>query len=339
MSKIPTSDLDLVRIRFERGDPVAEIARDFGVTTHGIGYHAQRRKWRRPQPGGWREAARGMYETGAMCRDIGTTLGVEESTVLATARRFGWTRKTANCYKCGAVVVAQSNRGNKRRCAECRAANVRHRKQIRAAAGIIREARLAAKRKAWGRGERTPIHIFRARSAPKATRAPSPQSEVSSYRKHGTRPTTREGALEILKRTLTRLLDQRCTAEGVKRDTIEYRAKYAVNAEFREREQKRTSGKRWGNRADGRDDGTLTREVVRRLFARAKQCPYCWHPMTSKDKSLDHMEPLSRGGWHSATNVLVCCRRCNSRKHDTPYAEWLTKIPVPCERALRTRAA
>jgi len=135
------------------------------------------------------------------------------------------------------------------------------------------------------------------------------------------------------------LLVQRAAEDGVSLWTIKYRHKYATDESFRERERLRTSGKRWGNRADGRDDGTLTKETVRRLFAKAKTCPYCWQPMKSQDKSLDHMEPLSRGGWHSVRNVLVCCIRCNSRKHDTPWEEWIVKIPAACEKALREKAA
>lgn len=82
------------------------------------------------------------------------------------------------------------------------------------------------------------------------------------------------------------------------------------------------------------DDGTLDKVTLRRLFATAKRCPYCWHQMKSKDKSLDHMEPISRGGKHSIGNVIVCCLRCNMRKRDLPFHDWLGMIPVPCERAL-----
>jgi 5-methylcytosine-specific restriction endonuclease McrA len=94
------------------------------------------------------------------------------------------------------------------------------------------------------------------------------------------------------------------------------------------------SGKRWADRAQGRDDGSLTQAVVRALFSAATKCPYCWQPMRSKDKSLDHKQPLSRGGWHSVTNVIVCCLRCNSRKHGRPWTEWLAMIPAPCASAL-----
>jgi 5-methylcytosine-specific restriction endonuclease McrA len=61
--------------------------------------------------------------------------------------------------------------------------------------------------------------------------------------------------------------------------------------------------------------------------------------MKSQDKSLDHMEPLSLGGWHSIDNVMVCCLRCNVKKNAMPYAEWLERIPEPCQRKLTERAA
>lgn len=172
------------------------------------------------------------------------------------------------------------------------------------------------------------------RAAAEATRREKPEVQLGRYRHFGEQPTTVEGALAILQATLRKLLVTRCERDGLKLDTIEYRVRYARDPEFRDRERKRTSGKRWGNRADGRDDGSLTAPVIRQLFAKARKCPYCWQPMHSRDKSLDHMEPLSRGGWHSLANVRVCCLRCNSRKGDTPYREWLKRIPEPCAREL-----
>jgi 5-methylcytosine-specific restriction endonuclease McrA len=50
------------------------------------------------------------------------------------------------------------------------------------------------------------------------------------------------------------------------------------------------------------------------------------------------MEPLSLGGWNSLDNVMVCCLRCNVKKHAMPYAEWLERIPEPCQRKLAERA-
>jgi len=63
------------------------------------------------------------------------------------------------------------------------------------------------------------------------------------------------------------------------------------------------------------DDGSLTPQVIARLFAAASRCPVCRQRMRSKDKSLDHIEPKCRGGAHSLLNVRVICKHCNAQKN------------------------
>jgi hypothetical protein len=77
---------------------------------------------------------------------------------------------------------------------------------------------------------------------------------------------------------------------------------------------------------DARNDGTLTPESLRSLFAEAKNCPYCKAPMRSQDKSLDHIVPLTRGGWHSLTNACVCCKTCNTSKGNRTLDEWIASM-------------
>lgn len=87
-----------------------------------------------------------------------------------------------------------------------------------------------------------------------------------------------------------------------------------------------------------RTDGTLTRQVIGRLFADAegKRCPYCPTRMAGSVKSLDHLNPRADGGTHSLVNVVVCCRPCNLRKRHMPYAAWLARLsPRDAARALR----
>lgn len=73
-------------------------------------------------------------------------------------------------------------------------------------------------------------------------------------------------------------------------------------------------------------DGTLTGEVIVALFAAAKDCRYCGELMRSVDKSLDHKIPLSAGGAHSITNVVVCCKTCNTLKADRTIDEWIAAL-------------
>jgi 5-methylcytosine-specific restriction endonuclease McrA len=75
-----------------------------------------------------------------------------------------------------------------------------------------------------------------------------------------------------------------------------------------------------------RADGTLTPSAIRALFAAAKTCAYCVAPMTSAGKTLDHVVPLARGGGHAATNVLVCCRACNTAKNALPFDTWVERL-------------
>lgn len=144
----------------------------------------------------------------------------------------------------------------------------------------------------------------------------------------------------IALRTLLRVFfAQRCADEGRSVDTVEYRARWDRDPLFRERERTRQKAYKhanphvaagWGDKRKRQvaqaSDGTLTGKVVRRLFAEATLCPYCAVDMLNDEKTLDHMEPVSRGGAHSLTNVLVCCRACNIEKSDTPYDAWLVRV-------------
>jgi 5-methylcytosine-specific restriction endonuclease McrA len=52
------------------------------------------------------------------------------------------------------------------------------------------------------------------------------------------------------------------------------------------------------------------REVLRRDH---HSCQYC---SSGKHLTLDHVMPCSKGGSHTWDNVVVACKRCNSRKSD-----------------------
>lgn len=49
-------------------------------------------------------------------------------------------------------------------------------------------------------------------------------------------------------------------------------------------------------------------------------CAYC----NKRAKlSVDHIEPLSRGGEHGPENIVAACMECNRSKNDTPLLAWL----------------
>lgn len=51
--------------------------------------------------------------------------------------------------------------------------------------------------------------------------------------------------------------------------------------------------------------------IVKREVGR---CFYCRRKLQAGDLEFDHIVPLSRGGWPSEDNVVVCCLRCNGWK-------------------------
>jgi len=66
--------------------------------------------------------------------------------------------------------------------------------------------------------------------------------------------------------------------------------------------------------------GTYTWAEVMRLYLQLGGCAYCNEP--SDEVEPDHVIPLSRGGSNSITNVVPCCKPCNSDKRDLGLDEW-----------------
>ena len=66
------------------------------------------------------------------------------------------------------------------------------------------------------------------------------------------------------------------------------------------------------------------REVLRRD---KHTCQYCG---STKQLTLDHVIPRSKGGKHTWDNVVIACERCNSRKGDrTPLQAGMTLRTQP----------
>ena len=60
------------------------------------------------------------------------------------------------------------------------------------------------------------------------------------------------------------------------------------------------------------------------LVAFGNRCAYCNRVDNALTK--DHVTPISRGGEHTAENIVPACRRCNGRKSDTMPLEFLWKV-------------
>lgn len=73
-------------------------------------------------------------------------------------------------------------------------------------------------------------------------------------------------------------------------------------------------------RAGGRPPipSSVAREVRRRD---GDQCFYC--RATEGQMHLDHVMPWSRGGEHTADNLVIACRACNLAKGARTIDEWM----------------
>lgn len=83
----------------------------------------------------------------------------------------------------------------------------------------------------------------------------------------------------------------------------------------------------------GRHDSRKGREslskrlgkVARQIKARDNHtCVYCGLHAddAASHHHLDHLTPRSHGGLDAATNLVVCCRRCNSARRNLTVAQW-----------------
>jgi 5-methylcytosine-specific restriction endonuclease McrA len=56
-------------------------------------------------------------------------------------------------------------------------------------------------------------------------------------------------------------------------------------------------------------------------------CAYCGTDLRNAapaDVTLDHLLPRSTGGSNSPTNLITCCRSCNSSRQDKPWVDYAT---------------
>lgn len=65
----------------------------------------------------------------------------------------------------------------------------------------------------------------------------------------------------------------------------------------------------------------ITRNFIKRVFSRGAVfkrdnfwCQYCLRPLNTKQITLDHIVPKSRGGASSFENCVAACYECNIRK-------------------------
>ena len=104
-----------------------------------------------------------------------------------------------------------------------------------------------------------------------------------------------------------------------------------VNKQYRDRTKEKIKAYNkqwWENNRDKRQwyrhsrlakigdvcDGTVTHAYVQSLYNKRK-CYYCREYTLIGQRSIDHKQPIARGGLHSVDNLVMACRTCNGRKH------------------------
>ncbi|MDH5560450.1 MAG: HNH endonuclease [Deltaproteobacteria bacterium] len=51
-------------------------------------------------------------------------------------------------------------------------------------------------------------------------------------------------------------------------------------------------------------------------------CYYCKERFAAKSLTMDHVIPLSRGGFSTKGNIVACCKECNNQKKYLLPVEW-----------------
>lgn len=110
----------------------------------------------------------------------------------------------------------------------------------------------------------------------------------------------------------------------------------AVCGEWRERtkEERKAYFKKW--RAENKDKRAEYKQARRarvrstpevrakiKLLFLERFCRWCCTHLNEKNRSVDHVTSLVRGGKHIPDNLVASCRRCNWRKNDKLVSEWL----------------
>jgi len=216
--------------------------------------------------------------------------------------------EATHCRQCGAQVREQYRENYARvvSCEQCKKHDT-HNRQMRWRKANPEAHRATKKRQGMSRAQRAAQRAGRVYQARDRTgRRKLIREETQALcRIRGRRWPT-------MRLLVARLLHDEPQAIELSRTTRNYRARYRYDATFRSREIARRHASEIAPKSP--DDGTLTKQVVARLFAATRDCPYCGRRMCSRDKSLDHLIPRSRGGEHGLVNVAVCCLQCNLKK-------------------------
>lgn len=69
-------------------------------------------------------------------------------------------------------------------------------------------------------------------------------------------------------------------------------------------------------------DGTVTKDFVESIY-NIEKCYYCEEVTPEKFRTLEHKQPLNKGGLHSSNNIVMACLQCNCSKRDMTEEEFI----------------
>ncbi len=69
-------------------------------------------------------------------------------------------------------------------------------------------------------------------------------------------------------------------------------------------------------------DPPTRQEMIAWVREAVMVCTYCQRDLTTKNFSVDHRQPVSRGGRSTFDNLVSCCKRCNDLKGALTEAEY-----------------
>ena len=110
----------------------------------------------------------------------------------------------------------------------------------------------------------------------------------------------------------------------------EKRQKYQLEYYYRVRESENYKKKKCLRdkiRCDLKDRGTITIGEINELLEKSENiCFWCDCDIPKGELHLDHVYPLSKGGGHTISNLVVSCSSCNAKKHAKHPEQFLDEV-------------
>jgi len=70
-----------------------------------------------------------------------------------------------------------------------------------------------------------------------------------------------------------------------------------------------------------KSDGTVSKDFMKEIY-NTSECYYCKNDTPPKQRTMEHKQPISRGGLHSKSNITMACIGCNASKQNKTEEEF-----------------